>query len=118
MIEIKRDHFNGLQAALQECSQLMLYPSVLIPSKDYQGGPKHWHDHDVHIFLLEGKAQVFDEEDQLITFEAGDKLLVQERTIHREAPSIPDGNAIVLIAFPKPMGAGQIVERDPAELPN
>ena len=116
MIEISRGHFDGLQAALEECAQSNLYPSILIPEEDFQGNPVHWHDHDVHVFLLDGKAQVFDEEEQLITFEAGDKLLIPERTVHREAPSIPGGGAVVLIAFPKPMGPGQVVGRDPAEL--
>ena len=116
MIEITRGHFEGLPAALDECARLNLYPSILIPSDDYRGGPTHWHDHDVHVFVLEGKAQVYNEKGELMDIGAGDRILIPERTLHREAPAVQNGNAIILIAFPRPMTPVQVIERNPADL--
>ena len=116
MISIKRNHFSGIDEALRECADLKLYPSVLIPDDDYRGGPTHWHDHDVHVFVLDGCAQVYDQNDNLVDISSGDRLLIPERTLHKEAPAVQGGNAVILIAFPQPMSPGQVIERDPSTL--
>ena len=59
---------------------------------------------------------MFNEQEELIDIKAGDRVLIPERTLHREAPAVPGGNAVILIAFPKPMTPAQAVELDPDAL--
>ena len=78
--------------------------------------PVHWHETEVHGYVLEGETYLVDgETGDHVPFGVGDKLVLPARTLHAEGEV--KGRMVYIVAMPEPSNLEPLLKlRKPEEL--
>ena len=114
-LEIRKSNFDGLGGALKDVAELGLWPTTYVPGAA-PAADIHWHDYDVHVYVMRGKTYFVDgESGKRHDVVAGDKIIVPARSLHAEG-SVQD-EVVYLIALPRPVVPDEfLTPREPALL--
>ena len=93
-----------------------LLPALDLEGLDSPGLPVHWHDHNVHAYLIEGTTDFFDAETGIrYDVGPGDKVVIPARSTHAEG-EITD-RVVYILGFQEPRPTDlQLVQQPPADL--
>ncbi len=111
-LQIEKAAFDGLADALKDCAARGLWPTTYV-SGTAPAADIHWHDEDVHIYVMKGQTTFLDAESgKSVSVVAGDKIVVPARALHAEGEVV--GEAIYLIGLPRAVPpADFLAMRDP-----
>lgn len=114
-LNVQPRSFRTIADVLEDVKQQGLWPTTYVsgPSK---GAPVHWHEYDVHAYIMEGETDFLDAEQNVRRpVAAGDKIIIEARTLHAEGPI--EDKVVYLIAVPTPLAPDDFLAmKDPAEL--
>lgn len=114
-LHVQPQSFRTITDVMEDVKQKGLWPTTYV-SGPSEGAPVHWHDYDVHAYIMEGETDFLDAEQNVRhPVVAGDKVVVEARTLHAEGP-VKD-RVVYLIAVPSPLAPDEFLAmKDPAEL--
>ena len=112
---VEKGAFDGIGGALSDLKTQALWPTTYV-SGDAPAADIHWHEYDVHVYVMKGQTYFIDgESGRKIPVVAGDKVVVPARTLHAEGAV--EGEVIYLIGLPSPVPPPEFLAmRDPALL--
>ncbi len=114
-IRVEKGLFNGLGGALDDIRKNGLWPTTY-KAAEATAAEVHWHDHDVHAYVMEGETDFLDAATgKRFPVMAGDKVFVPARTLHAEG-EVKNG-IVYLISVPEALGPEDfLIQRDEADL--
>ncbi len=114
-IEVHQGRFSSMAEVLDDIKIQGTWPTTFV-SGPSAGLPVHWHDHDVHAYVLEGDTDFLDAESgDRLPVRQGDKVIVPARTLHAEGAVAE--RVVYVLAVPEPLtGERFLAMRDPSEL--
>jgi hypothetical protein len=114
-IEIQREFFKTREDVFEDLKKTGFWPTTFV-SEVSPALPIHWHDVDIHGYVLEGRSSLVDPEtgDRLV-LEPGDKLVLPARTLHAEGKTTERTVYIVAASEPR-LFTDYLQMRQPAEL--
>ena len=99
-VQIHKQFFSDLAGALEDIGKHGFWPTTYV-SDASPAVPTHWHDCDVHGYLLEGQSWVLDgESGERLDVVAGDKLVIPAGCLHAEGENTE--RVVYLVALPEP----------------
>ncbi len=115
-LDIKPGFFETKDDVLRDLMETGFWPTTFV-SNESPELPIHWHETEVHGYVLEGETYLVDgETGEHIPFRRGDKLVLPAGTLHAEG--VVSGRMVYIVAMPEPSNLEPLLElRDPAELP-
>ncbi len=114
-IEIHRQFFRGVGEALDDIRKNGFWPTTYV-SDTSPAIPTHWHDSDVHGYMIEGASWVLDGESrERIEIASGDKLVIPAGTLHAEGES--NERVVYLVALPEPRPFDEFLKMYPPDDP-
>ena len=114
-IEIHSGHFSSMGDVLDDIKAHGTWPTTFV-SGPSEGLAVHWHDHDVHAYIMEGDTDFLDgETGERTPVHRGDKVVIPARTLHAEGAVAE--RVVYVLAVPEPLpGEKFLVRRDASEL--
>lgn len=114
-ILIESDFFGSRDEVLEDIRKRGTWPTTLV-SGPSEGLPLHWHDDEVHGYVMEGKTSFVDgETGKESPVGPGDKVIIPARCLHSEGP-VAD-RVVYIIALPGPRSPDAfLAQRPPEEL--
>ncbi len=114
-IQVHKHFFKEMSQVLDDIKSTGFWPRFLV-SGPSPGLDTHWHDSDVHAYVMEGDTWFLDgETGKQVDISAGDKLVVPARTLHAEGEV--KTRVVYLIAIPEPVAEDKFLAlHSPAEL--
>jgi mannose-6-phosphate isomerase-like protein (cupin superfamily) len=112
-IEIQRGFFKTRDEVLDDIKKTGFWPSTYVaePSPPLS---VHWHDLDVHGYILEGRTWFLDgESSEKLDVEPGDKIVIRARTLHAEGETRE--NVTMILALSEPGPFKEFLEQLPPE---
>lgn len=101
-VSVLKHHFEGLSGAMADIAQEGFWPTTFI-SKPSPPPAVHWHDCDVHGYVMEGTTWILDgETGERLTIEPGDKLVIPAGALHIEGEAEETVVYIVAVPVPRP----------------
>lgn len=98
-IEIHTGFFKSRSDALDDIKATGYWPTTFV-SGPSPGLEVHWHSHDVHAYVVEGRTTFLDgESGKRHSVGPGDKIVVPPRTLHAEG-EVTD-RVVYIIAAPE-----------------
>jgi len=116
-IEVYRNFFDDREQVLEDIKADGFWPTTLV-SKPSPALDVHWHDSEIHGYVIEGRTWVLDgETGERVDIGAGDKLIIPLGTLHAEGETTE--TMIYIVALPEPRPFDEFLRmRSPDELPN
>jgi mannose-6-phosphate isomerase-like protein (cupin superfamily) len=100
-LEIHAQCFTSMDEVLADVARNGTWPTTFV-SGPSAGLPVHWHDHDVHAYVMEGETDFLDvESGRRLAVRQGDKVIVPARTLHAEGPVVD--RVVYVLAVPEPL---------------
>ena len=113
-LEVVKGFFEKREEVLDDLKASGYWPSTFVSGAG-PGIPVHWHDIDVHAYLLEGTTDFLDAESgNRYPVGPGDKVVIPARTLHAEG-AIADRVVYVGLREARPTDE-QLVQRPPSDL--
>lgn len=114
-IEIHAQCFASMDEVLDDVKANGTWPTTFV-SGPSEGLPVHWHDHDVHAYVMEGDTDFLDvESGERMPVRQGDKVVIPARTLHAEGAVAQ--RVVYVLAVPEPLpGDRFLAMRDQADL--
>ena len=114
-LAIQKGFFDGKGQALDDIRKTGTWPTTFVSGQS-GGRPVHWHDDEVHVYVMEGETSFLDERSgQRTPVQPGDKITVPARCLHAEGRV--EEQVVYIIALPGPRTPETfLVERPPEEL--
>jgi len=114
-LTVQKGFFDGKDQALDDIRQTGTWPTTFVSGLS-EGRPVHWHDDDVHVYVMEGETSFLDNESgQRTPVGPGDKVIVPARCLHAEGRV--EEQVVYIIGLPGPRTPETfLVERPPEEL--
>lgn len=105
---VERGLFTSLEEALADVAKHGTWPNAIVsPASD--GIAAHWHDVDVHAYIMEGETDFLDAATgERIPVSAGDKMVVPARAVHAEG--VVEDRVVYILALPEPSQPGKVLE--------
>ena len=100
-LTVERASFANLSAVLDDVKLNNMWPATFVsgPSK---GLPEHWHDYEVHAYVIEGDTWFVDgDTGKRLDVTRGDKVVIPERALHAEGEV--EGKVVYIVAIPEPV---------------
>ena len=115
-LDIKRNFFETKDEVLEDLKKTGFWPTTFV-SPESPELPLHWHDAEVHGYVLEGETYLVDgETGEHLPFGTGDKLVLPRGTVHAEGEVT--GRMVYIVAMAEPSNLEALLQlRDPAESP-
>ncbi len=83
-LEVLKGFFEKREEVLDDIKASGYWPATFVSGAG-PGIPVHWHDHNVHAYLLEGTTDFLDAESGTrYDVGPGDKVVIPARTLHAE----------------------------------
>lgn len=99
-VKIYKDFFQGLAEALDDVKKDGYWPTTFVSDASPEL-PLHWHDTEIHGYVLEGETWVRDgESGERLDFCVGDKLVLPAGAVHAEGETT--GRMVYIVALPEP----------------
>lgn len=100
MISIERGMFADRADVLDDVKNSGYWPTTFV-SGPSPGLPPHWHDDEVHAYVIEGATWFLDAETgQRHEVSAGDKVIIPAGTLHAEGEVVD--RVVYIVALPVP----------------
>jgi quercetin dioxygenase-like cupin family protein len=114
-ITIESSFFQNRDEVLEDIRKHGNWPTTFV-SGPSEGLPLHWHDDEVHGYVMEGRTSFVDGATGKETLVGpGDKVIVPARCVHAEG-AVAD-RVVYIIALPEPRTPDEfLVQRAPGEL--
>jgi quercetin dioxygenase-like cupin family protein len=114
-LTVETGFFKELSEVVVDIRKTGFWPTTFI-SPESDGLPVHWHDHDVHAYILEGETWFDDAGNgKRLPAKVGDKVVVPARTLHAEGAI--KGRVVYMLATPEAMGLDTFLKmQDPGDL--
>jgi quercetin dioxygenase-like cupin family protein len=114
-LRFEKGLFATKEEALADIAKHGTWPTTFI-SGPSDGLPVHWHDTEVHGYVIEGETDFLDVETDTRTAVApGDKVIVPAKALHAEG--VVKDRVVYLIALPDAVPPEQfLVQRSPDDL--
>lgn len=107
-LEIHKGFFKGKNQALEDILATGFWPTTLVSQPSPALDP-HWHDSDIHGYVVEGSTWLLDgESGKRLDIEAGDKLIIPYGTIHAEGETTDP--VVYIIAIPDPRSLFEVLQ--------
>ena len=112
---IHQDFFSTTNEVLDDVKKNGMWPTTYVSGQS-EGLHVHWHEHDVHAYIVEGETDFLDGESGIRTpVSAGDKVVVTAKTLHAEGP-VRD-RVVYILAVPQPLPPEEFLTmHDPDDL--
>lgn len=113
-ISIDNQCFTTLADVLDDVRRSGTWPTTFVSGASV-GLPVHWHDHDVHAYVMEGETDFLDAESgRRLPVRTGDKVVIPAGTLHAEG-AVAD-RVVYVLAVPEPLPANAFLAmREPGE---
>ena len=101
ILKVNKQFFSGIGEVLEDVKANQTWPTTFVsgPSK---GLPEHWHDYEVHAYLMEGETWFLDgESGEKFNVTAGDKIIIPSKALHAEGEV--EEKAVYIVAIPEPV---------------
>ncbi len=99
-LQIHKQFFRDVGEALDDIRKNGFWPTTYV-SDASPALPTHWHDSEIHGYMIEGTGSVLDGESrEQIEIAAGDKLVIPAGALHAEGES--SERVVYLVALPEP----------------
>ena len=114
-IRIEKQFFDGMPEVLGDIKRTGFWPRFFV-SPPSPGLDPHWHDCDVHAYVMEGDTWFLDAETgKKLDVTVGDKLAIPARTLHAEGEV--EVRVVQAIAIPAPVFEDDfLAQRSPDDL--
>lgn len=113
-LDIQRGFFASKDEVLEDVRRTGFWPTTFV-SEASPELPLHWHETEVHGYVLEGETYLVDERGERVPFGVGDKLVLPARTLHAEGEV--KGRMVYIVAMPEPSNLEPLLRmREPTEL--
>ena len=114
MLEIHRNFFETREEVLRDLIATGFWPTTFVSNASPEL-PVHWHDEEIHGYVLEGETYLVDgETGDHVPFGPGDKLVLPAGTLHAEGAVAE--RMVYIVALPRPSNLEPVLQmRDPAE---
>lgn len=114
-LDIRKNFFRTKDEVLEDIRRTGFWPTTFV-SNESPELPLHWHEKEVHGYVLEGETYLVDETGEHLRFGVGDKLVLPARTLHAEGKV--EGRMVYIVAMREPSNLEPLLRlRDPSELP-
>ncbi len=114
-VQIHRQFFRNVGEALDDIRKNGFWPTTYV-SDASPALPTHWHDSDIHGYMIEGTSWVLDgESGENIEVSAGDKLVIPAGTLHAEGEN--NQRVVYLVALPEPRPFHEFLKMYPPDDP-
>ena len=115
-LDIKKDFFKTKDDVLADLRETGFWPTTFV-SPESPELPLHWHEAEVHGYVLEGETYLVDgETGEHQRFGVGDKLVLPRGTVHAEGKV--EGRMVYIVAMKEPTNLEPLLQlKDPAEAP-
>ena len=100
-LTVERASFANLSEVLDDVKSNNMWPTTFVsgPSK---GLPEHWHDYEVHAYVMEGETWFRDSDSgERLDVGKGDKVIIPEKALHAEG-EVKD-KVVYIVAIPEPV---------------
>ena len=100
-LTVERAFFANLGDVLDDVKSNSTWPTTFVsgPSK---GLPEHWHDYEVHAYVMEGETWFMDSNTgERLNVTKGDKVIIPGKALHAEG-EVKD-KVVYIVAIPKPV---------------
>ena len=102
-VQVLKKFFATREQVLDDIKQDGYWPTTLITPVSGQL-PVHWHDSEVHAYVMEGSTWILDAESGTrLPMEAGDKLIIPVGALHAEGDTSTPMVYIVALPDARPM---------------
>ena len=100
-VQIHKHFFDDMSEVLEDIKSTGFWPRFVVSEPSPRSGT-HWHDYDVHSYVMEGDTWLLAAETgQQLDVSRGDKLVIPARTLHAEGEV--KARVVYLIAIPEPV---------------
>ena len=112
-LEVQKGFFKSRGDVLADIERNGYWPWTFV-SGPSPGLDVHWHSHDVHGYVMEGRTSFLDvESGKRLAVEPGDKVIVPARALHAEGEVVD--RVVYILAAPEPMGSDEFLQLLPPE---
>ena len=114
--QVYRHYFDSLEEVLDDIRSDGYWPTTLV-SKPSPAVDLHWHDSEVHGYVMQGKTWVLDgDTGERVDFGKGDKLVLPHGALHAEGETTE--TMVYVVALPEPRPFDEFLRmRSPQEQP-
>lgn len=99
-LQFHKGFFTNKEQVLADIIKNNTWPTTFV-SGATEGPPTHWHNDEVHAYIMEGETDFLDAEtDKRTVVSAGDKIVVPAGELHAEG-AIKD-RVVYILALPEP----------------
>ena len=114
-VQVQKHFFDGMSEVLDDIKSTGFWPRFFVSGAS-PGLDPHWHDCEVHAYVMEGDTSFLDAETgKQVDITVGDKLVIPARTLHAEGEV--KARVVYLIAIPEPVAEDEfLAQRSPADL--
>lgn len=111
--EVHRHYFETLEQVLEDIKTDGYWPTTFV-SKPSPALDLHWHDSEVHGYVLDGQTWVLDgDSGRRIDIQTGDKLVFPHGALHAEGEVTE--TMIYMVALPEPRPFSNFLRMHPPE---
>ena len=100
-LTVEKAFFANLSDVLDDVKSNSTWPTTFVsgPSK---GLPEHWHDYEVHAYVMEGETWFRDSDSgERLDVSKGDKVIIPEKALHAEGEV--EDKVVYIVAIPEPV---------------
>jgi uncharacterized protein YjlB len=115
-LDIRKSFFETKDEVLEDIRKTGFWPTTFV-SNESPELPVHWHEEEVHGYVLEGETYLVDgETGERLPFGVGDKLVLPAGTLHAEGEV--KQRMVYIVAMRQPSNLEVLLRmRDPSEAP-
>ena len=115
-LDIRKSFFETKDEVLEDIRKTGFWPTTFV-SNESPELPVHWHEEEVHGYVLEGETYLVDgETGERLPFGVGDKLVLPAGTLHAEGEV--KQRMVYIVAMREPSNLEALLRmRDPSEAP-
>ena len=115
-LDIKKNFFKTKDDVLADLKRTGFWPTTFV-SPESPELPLHWHEEEVHGYVLEGETYLVDgKTGEHQSFGVGDKLVLPRGRVHAEGKV--SGRMVYIVAMKEPSNLEPLLQlKDPSEAP-
>jgi quercetin dioxygenase-like cupin family protein len=100
-LEFYKAFFNSTAMVLDDVKKNETWPTTFV-SGPSEGLHVHWHEDEVHAYIMEGETDFLDANSGIRTkVKTGDKIVVPAKTLHAEGAVLD--RVVYILALPRPV---------------